>query len=679
VLPPIVVSQPAGEGVPKMTHVQAVATPSLTVGHYVLWMLPLTVLLAWLSGRLLGVRRRSWVMAFVAGSVGWLAAGTVALTLVKGDTDTPGLDAAVAVLASVFTMAATVGLQLLARPQPTTTIRALPAGVPHPLRGLRQRLQRLGRYGQITQLAVHHGLGPYLGLGRGRQPDGAAVAPERRARLALEQAGGMFVKLGQMLSTRPDVVPPALAHELGMLQEQVAPADSASIRALLEQELDAKLDGVFAAFDWVPVAAASIAQAHAARLATGEQVIVKVQRPGVDQLVERDLAILLQLARRVQTRTAWGAAYGVADLAAEFADNLRQELDFHAEARNITEVAAGLADTPEVHVPTVYARLSTSRVLIMERLEGVSVGQAERLERLPVDREKLADVLLRSVLRPMLNGERFHGDPHPGNVMVLADGRLGLLDFGATGRLDALERASVTDLLAALRQRDPALLREAVLEVATVRQRLDERQLERALARFMARHLGEEATPSAAMLQELLGIFLAFGIAMSPGTSLLFRTLVTLEGTLSLLCPGYPIVQAAEDFAAELVHERLAPATWEDTAKQELVSLLPILRRAPRHLERVATLLERGEVGARVSLFTDDRDVAVVTRLVNRVVLGLLGGLVALVSVGLLAVPGGPQLTRATSLLDLFGYLGLFLAIVLILRVVMAVLRDGVG
>jgi ubiquinone biosynthesis protein len=409
-------------------------------------------------------------------------------------------------------------------------------------------------------------------------------------------------------------------------------------------------------------------------------VIVKVQRPGIDQLVEQDLAIVLQLARRVQTRTAWGAAYGVGDLAAEFADNLRQELDFGAEARNITEVAAGLADTPEIHVPTVYAQLSTAWVLVMERLEGVSVGQADRLERLPVDREKLADVLLRSVLRPMLNGDRFHGDPHPGNVMVLADGRLGLLDFGSTGRLDALERASVTDLLAALRQREPALLREAVLEVATVRQRLDERQLERALARFMARHLGADgATPSAAMLQELLAIFLVFGIAISPGTSLLFRTLVTLEGTLSLLCPGYPIVQAAEDFAAELVQERLAPPTWEEAAKQELVSLLPILRPAPRHLERVATLLERGEVGARISLFTDDRDVAVVTRLVNRVVLGLLGGMVALVSVGLLAVPGGPQLTRATSLLDLFGYMGLFLATVLILRVVLAVLRDGTG
>jgi ubiquinone biosynthesis protein len=652
--PPIVVSQPAGEGVPTMTRVQAIMTPWSSAGDFMLmWleMLPVTVLAAWLTGRLLGVRRRSLLMALVAGSAGSLVGCTLAA---------PGAVGTMLLLAIVFTMAAMVGLQLVARPQLTTTIQALPAGVPHPLRWLGQRLQRLGRYSQITHLAVHHGLSPYLCIRRRRQSSCAAVAPERRARQALEQAGGMFVKLGQMLSTRPDVVPPALAHELQALQEHVAPADPAAVRALLEQELGAQMDTVFAAFDWAPVAAASIAQAHTARLRSGERVIVKVQRPGIDQLVERDLAILLHLARRIQTR-------------------LRQELDFQAEARSIAEVAAGLADTPEIHAPTVYAQLSTSRVLVMEQLEGTSVGQAERLDGLGADRQKLADVLLRSVLRQMLNGERFHADPHPGNVMVLADGRLGLLDFGSTGRLDAVERASVTDLLTALKQRDPALLREAVLEVATLRRRLDERQLERALARFMARHLGGEVKPSAAMLTELLQIFLAFGIAVSPTTSLLFRTLATLEGTLTTLYPGYPIVQAAEDFAAELLQERLAPATWEETAKQELVTVLPILRRAPRHLERVASLIERGEVGARISLFSDDRDVAVVTRLVNRVVLGLLGGMVALASVGLLAIPGGPQLTKATSLLDLFGYMGLFLAVVLILRVVMAVLREGAG
>jgi ubiquinone biosynthesis protein len=276
----------------------------------------------------------------------------------------------------------------------------------------------------------------------------------------------------------------------------------------------------------------------------------------------------------------------------------------------------------------------------------------------------------------MMLGERFHADPHPGNVWLLDDGRLGLLDFGSTGRLDALEQASVADMLIALRCRDPAQLRDAVLAVATVRQPVDERGLERALARFMSRHLGPGAVPTAAMLIELLQIFLTLGIAMPPSTSLLFRTLATLEGTLRTLCPGYPLIQASEDFAAELVQERMSPATWQQAAQEELAGVMPLLRRAPRHLDHIAAIIERGEARARLSLFSDERDVRAVTNLVNRVVLAVLGGVLGLMSVALLAVPGGPQVTGSTSLFDVFGYMGLFLATVLMLRTLIAVLRD---
>jgi ubiquinone biosynthesis protein len=310
----------------------------------------------------------------------------------------------------------------------------------------------------------------------------------------------------------------------------------------------------------------------------------------------------------------------------------------------------------------------------MERLEGVSVSKPRR-QQPDVDR-KLADILLRSALRLMMLGERFHADPHPGNVWLLNDGRIGLLDFGSTGRLDALEQASVADMLIAIRRRDPAQLRDAVLEVSTVRKPLDERGLERALARFMSRHLGPGATPTAAMLTELLQIFLTLGIAMPPTTSLLFRTLATLEGTLRTFCPGYPLIQSAEDFAAELVHERMAPATWQEAAQEELTGVMPLLRRAPRHLDHLATIIETGQARARLSLFTDEHDVRVVTNLVNRVVLAVLGGVVGLMSVALLAIPGGPRVSPSTSLFDVFGYMGLFLATVLLLRSLVAVMRE---
>lgn len=633
------------------------------------------LVLAWLAGRLLGIRQRSWFSVLVCGFTGWLAGGTLALVMSPGNTLTPEAARSAVVFTIVFTMAATAGWELLVRPGRRPVAPALITSVPHPVRAIRRSARRTRRYLQIIRIAVRHGLGPYIGFRRGsREPDRVAD-PARQARLALDEAGGMFVKLGQMLSTRPDIVTPPLAQELTRLQEHVAPADPGAVRALVEQEIGRPVAEAFTEFEWEPVAAASIAQAHQAVLPRGEQVIVKVQRPQIMEAVECDLSILRRLARRIEAHTAWGASYGVSDLAAEFADNLRAELDFGAEARNMTEMAAGLQDVPEIRIPAVFEELSTPRVLVMERLEGVSVSKA-RLRQPQADQRKLADILLRSALRLMMLGERFHADPHPGNVWVLDDGRLGLLDFGSTGRLDALEQASVADMLIAIRRRDPAQLRDAVLEVATVRKPLDERGLERALARFMSRHFGPGATPSAAMLTELLQIFLTLGIAMPPTTSLLFRTLATLEGTLRTLCPAYPLIQSAEDFAAELVHERMAPVTWQQAAQEELTGAIPLLRRAPRHLDHLATIIERGQVRARLSLFSDEHDVRVVTNLVNRVVLAVLGGVMGLMSVALLALPGGPQVSPGTSLFDVFGYMGLFLATVLLLRALVTVMRD---
>jgi predicted unusual protein kinase regulating ubiquinone biosynthesis (AarF/ABC1/UbiB family) len=233
----------------------------------------------------------------------------------------------------------------------------------------------------------------------------------------------------------------------------------------------------------------------------------------------------------------------------------------------------------------------------MEWLDGISVREVERIDALGHDRARLAESLLRSSLRQMLVDGRFHADPHPGNVLVLADGRLGLIDFGATGRLDPLQQASM----------------------------------------------------------------------------------VTLEGTLTTLSPGYLVIEAAEQIAAEWARASLAPSSLEELARRELGSLALLLRRTPRQLDRIATIVQRGDLQARVRLFTDPEDVRTVTRLLNRLVLAGLGGLVGLLSVMLLGTQGGPPFTGDTSLFQFFGYFGLFCATVLILRVVVAILRDGLN
>jgi ubiquinone biosynthesis protein len=309
------------------------------------------LVLAWLAGRLLGVRQRSWLSVLVCGFTGWLAGGTLALVMSGGKTLTPQAAGNAVIFTIVFTMAATAGWELLARPGRRPAPPVLVTSVPHPVRGIRRSARRARRYLQIFRIAVRHGLGPYLGFRRGGSGRNRPADPARQARLALDEAGGMFVKLGQMLSTRPDIVTPRLAHELTQLQEHVAPADPEAVQALVEQEIGQPVAEAFQEFGWEPVAAASIAQAHQAVLPGGEQVIVKVQRPQIMEAVECDLSILRRLARRIEAHTAWGASYGVSDLAAEFADNLRAELDFGAEARNMTEMAAELEDVPEIHVP----------------------------------------------------------------------------------------------------------------------------------------------------------------------------------------------------------------------------------------------------------------------------------------------------------------------------------------
>ncbi len=652
------------------------------VNFTLLLTLPGVVILSWITGRLLGVRR-SWGTTVASAFLGW--AGGLALSFViaseRAD-PAKGFTRNVFLFSALGVMSASVWLELLARPGTLARAQSGISSIPRPLRALRRRGQRVSRYAEITRIAVRNGLGPSIGLGRRARDDESVDgrAPlARRLRHALEEGGGMFVKMGQALSTRPDLVSPAVAYELTNLQDHVAPAPTAAVRRVLEAELGCSFDEKFAEFEWEPVAAASIAQAYRARLHDGQRVIVKVQRPGIGEAVGRDLEVLDQLAQMVELRTSWGAEYGVVELTGEFADRLREELDFRFEARNATDVRAGLTDFPDVRIPGVYHDLTTSRVLVMEWLDGVSVRQGDRLEELGVDRKALAQTLLRCMLDQMLVEGHFHADPHPGNVMVLGGKRIGLIDFGAAARLDPLQQSALRDVMVAVSQRDPELLRQAVLQVAVVRRDVDDDELERALARFMGRHLAPGMAPGAAMFNDMLQLFFTFGINVAPELSTFFRALVTLDGTLTTLSPGFATIDEAQKVAGEWMRARVTPETLGDVAKGELVRLAPLLRRIPRHVDRLATSLERGNFRARVSLFADEHDVRMLTRLVNRAVLAILGGFVAIVGVFLLRTTGGPSLAGETTLYEFFGYFSLFCSVVLIMRVIVAILHDGLN
>jgi len=625
------------------------------------------VLLAAVGSRLLGVRL-SLRRALLTGFPG-LVAGFVAGYLVNRRH--PGQITPLVVIASVVaTMLLTVLAELLARPG--GRIRA--GGLPRPLRALRTTAQSIRRYGQLAQIAARHGLGGFL---RGERAEpGSPGQFARRLRLALEQAGPIFVKLGQVASTRTDLLPAPVTSELAGLQDHVAPAPWPLVQAVAEEELGTSVSEVFEHVDSQPLASASLAQAHAACRRGGRSVILKVQRPGIDKLVTRDLEMIRRLTRRLEARAAWARAYHVAELGRGFADALSVELDFRAEARNIAAIAAAAPATTTVLIPTVHADISSRRLLVLDRFEGTSLRDAgPRLDELGADRHALARDLLGCLLSQILLQGTFHADPHPGNVLVLRSGQLALIDFGSVGRLDIAQQAALRRLLVAVAQRDPAELYEAVTELAATPVH-DHEQLEQTLTAFMSAHLGPGMTPDAALIRDLLAVLGRAGLAFPPVIAGVFRTLITLDGTLRALAPGFDTAAESQAIARRLAGEQFAPQSLRDAAASELLTLLPMLRKLPRRADRITAALAHGRFTTNLRLFSDPRDISVITTLVNRAVLGLVGSALGVMSVIMLLARGSPGISRGIALLQLSGYIGLFLSITLILRVVLEILRP---
>lgn len=550
------------------------------------------------------------------------------------------------------------------------------------LRALRRAFGRGRRYSKITMIAFRHGLGPYLRGRRTAPADGGRKGQIRLAqsvREALEEGGVTFVKLGQVLSTRRDVLPIEFVEELSKLQDQVPPAPWDQIDAVLTSELNARPSEVFAEISSTPLAAASVAQVHKAKLKTGQDVVVKVQRPDIRKIVDRDLDIVIRLARTLEVRTSWGRSFGAVALAEGFAEALREELDFEIEARNVSAVSTAARDRGGdigVVLPTVYEEMSTSRVLVLGELVGTPLGAAESVvtER-ALDRLELGRALLGAILKQVMLDGVFHADPHPGNVFLLADNRLGLLDFGSVGRLDGMIRTSLQHLLLSLERGDPAGMRDSLLEIVTRPEEIDEQRLERALGRFMARHLGAGSTPDLAMFSDLFRLIAFYELAIPPEVAAVFRALATLEGTLAQLSPGFNIVTEARAFATSHLTSQLTGTSLRETATAELMSLLPMLRRLPRRIDRISSALEQGRFSVNVRLFSDERDRRYASGLLHQLVLTFLAAAAGFMAVYLLGSDEGPPFVADVSLYQLFGYNILLIGCVLALRVLYLTFR----
>jgi ubiquinone biosynthesis protein len=540
-------------------------------------------------------------------------------------------------IAWMFTLGL-AGLVVLEAIVPTGSV----PGVVTLARNWRGQRRRTRRYTVIVGIAVRHGLGRFLRPGR--QPADPGLGQTAVAlRRALEDGGVAFVKLGQTLSTRRDLLPPALVGELSKLQSQAEPAPWAQIEKAIADGLGRPISEVFASVSETPLAAASVGQVHSARLLDGTDVVVKVQRPAARRQIAADLDIIVRLGTRLDRTTGWGRALGVRHLAEGFAASLREELDYTVERENTQAVAAGLDPAGGIVVPRTFPDASSPTVLVMERLAGSS-----ELDHLAgADREALATRLLGSTLRQIIVTGVFHADLHPGNVLIAPDGTIGLLDFGSVGRLDRTARSALGLLLYAIERDDPIAAASSLVELLGRPDELDHRALEREVGELMVRY--RSATSAAT------GVFTA-----------LFRLVVQHRFAV-------PAQVAAQAAGGDLMRDAFEPAAVRRTLEGQLASLLPILQRLPQRLNKIVEDTEQGRLTIQVRALADRRDRQFITGLAQQMMLTILAAAATLGAIILLTSTAGPRLTPTLPLYAFLGYVLLFVAFVLGLRVLVRV------
>jgi ubiquinone biosynthesis protein len=493
---------------------------------------------------------------------------------------------------------------------------------------LPQIYRHLGRWREIIAVMSKYGLaGGLQRLGVPftknllRDRDGHALVDEtneRRIRLALQELGPTFIKLGQVLSTRPDVLGFALANELCELQSNVAADAFETVQTTIEKELGKPLGELFAWFDPTPLASASIGQVHRATLHDGTNVVVKVQHAGISARIHVDLEILLALAQLAE-RSPELKLYRPAAMVAEFRRMLRHELDFERELRHQQQFCRTFADDPRVAIPQCFEQLTSPKVLTMEFLEGTPLAQlATRSDESDL-RRRLARHGAELYLDMIFRHGRYHADPHPGNLLALADGRLGLLDFGMVGQIDDTLREDVEDMLMAIAGRDSHRLTMLVMRLGETPVGLDETLLEADLVDFVDQYAFQpiDKLDLSSALRDFVEIVRRYRVALPSSIAMLLKVVIMLEGTSRLLEPDFCLMELIAKLQRSAIRRRFSPLRQARKVRRIYLEVERLAEVAPRRLREILHQVQTGKFDVHL----DHRGLE---PSVNRLVLGML-------------------------------------------------------
>ena len=486
----------------------------------------------------------------------------------------------------------------------------------------------------------------------------------------LEALGPTFIKIGQALSTRPDMVPPPYLLALERMQDDCEPIAFEQVREAIEDALGTRLNKVFDGFDEVPLGCASLAQVHRATLRDGRMVAVKVQRPGIIETIRDDLETLAGLAGRVDRMTDLGRRMRFADWVHEFRKTLLAELDYRTEAENLDRFNAHFAQYPELFVPTPVWDLTRPRLLTMELVTGTKATDISGLQRTERDLGPLATALMRGYLDQVFVHGEIHADPHPGNLLVTDDGRLALLDLGMVAHVPPKQRERLLKLLfAAVDGRGEQVAAEAVA-MGTRLEDFDEERYYRDVGQMVSRYAarsGAQAQSEGRLMLELVRLATACGLRTPPEMSLLGKTLLNLESVAHALDPEMDMKRVVEEHLDHVMRQRLRKSLSPANLASELMDVQELVREAPRKVSDVLSLLADNRMQVRVTGLEESHLLESLHKIANRISAGVVTAALILASAMMMDHEGGPRLAGypAIALLLFLTGAGLGIAIVL--------------
>ena len=557
--------------------------------------------------------------------------------------------------------------------------------------GLLSTARELPRLREISMVFVRHGLGDLVRragiatllehaghvLHWGEATEIAHLEVQQRARLAFEQLGPTFVKLGQMLSTRDDLLPPAWTTELARLHSDVAPVPFDDLLPQIEQALGRSPFEVFAHVEREPYAAASIAQIHRAKLASGTPVVLKIRRPGIEAKIDADLRLLDRLAHLIEREMPEVRRYQPVQVVGQLRGSLERELDLAVEARNTERFARNFADDLDILVPHVYLEWTSSTMIVQEHIEGIRGNDLAAIDTAGLDRKVLAARGVDAVLKMILVDGVFHADPHPGNVMYLPDNRIALIDFGMVGRLSPARRRQIIDLLAGLAGHDEEAMLEVLLDWRGD-DFVDEARLAADLEEFAFDYADMQLKDLkiGVLLHRVSAILREHSIVLPSDLTLLFKALITLEGLGHQYDPEFRLIERVKPFIDRAMSERYQPVETARRAQQTLSDLFALVTSMPRDLARLVKDARHGRMRVDLDLKRLDRFGDRLHSAMDRATMGIMTASLVVGSSIVMTIAEGPRLF-GVSLLTYCGLVGYLVAFVNSLWIIFSIWRSS--